>query len=129
MKKNLDLKKISSEINENGYAVIEKFYDDEDLDYNKKSLLLTLNYINPSNEEDLQKKYYEIKNLNPKLKSNFYDLMPYNINMVKMIHNEQILKLIKFFFKSEVLFSGRPAIHIHDKENDKLLIAHRVVMR
>ena len=88
MQKNLDNLKIISEIKENGYAVIENFYDKKDLDFLKDSFVQCLNYIHKSDEKDLTKKYYEIKKFNPKLKSNFYDLMPRNLNMLKMIHCE-----------------------------------------
>jgi ectoine hydroxylase-related dioxygenase (phytanoyl-CoA dioxygenase family) len=125
MLKKLDNEKIISEIKENGYSILENFFDTQDLDFIKKSFLQSLNYIHQSKETDLKKKYYEIKKFNPKLKSHFYDLMPRNINMLKLIHSDPIVSLIKEFFNTEVLFSGRPAIHVHDKENDKLLDAHQ----
>jgi len=125
MLENLNNEKIISGIKENGYSVIENFYDKKDLDFLKNSFIQSLNYIHKSNETDLRKKYYEIKKFNPKLKSHFYDLMTRDINMLKMIHCEPIINLVKEFFNTKVLFSGRPAIHVHDKENDKLLDAHQ----
>ena len=49
-----------------------------------------LNYIEFSKGKNLQEKYYEIKK-NYQIKSNFYDLAPHNIDMVKMIHSEKWL--------------------------------------
>jgi ectoine hydroxylase-related dioxygenase (phytanoyl-CoA dioxygenase family) len=125
MKKNLDKSLILKDIKTSGFAIIEDFYDLVDLGFIKDSLLQTLNYISESDETDLQKKYYEIKKISKKLKSNFYDITPFNINLLKMIHNDTILDFVKFFFNTKVVFSGRPAIHVHDSDNDRLLMPHQ----
>ena len=45
--------------------------------------------------------------------------------MLRLIHTKQIIKLVKEYFNTNVVFSGRPAIHVHDFENDFLLEAHQ----
>ena len=63
-------KKIAEEIRNNGYYIIEDYFNKQEIDKIKKSLLDILHYIKPDNEKDLQKKYYQIKKYNPKLKGN-----------------------------------------------------------
>ena len=41
------------------------------------------------------------------------------------MHSPRIVDIAKDFFDSEVIFSGRPAIHVHDDQNDKLLEPHQ----
>ena len=36
-----------------------------------------------------------------------------------------MINLVKKFFNTSVVLSGRPAIHIHDDSNDKLLMPHQ----
>ena len=36
-----------------------------------------------------------------------------------------MITLVKKFFKTKVVFSGRPAIHVHDQANDRILDAHQ----
>ena len=121
----LNNRKLKKEINQKGYTVIKNFYNKKKLSEIKKSLLDILNYVRPSKEKDLQKKYYEIKKLNPKLKSNFYDIAPYNIDMIKGIHTPELINFVKYFFKTKTLFTGRAAIHVHDEDNDKILLPHQ----
>ena len=121
----MNINKHCKEIEENGFTIIKNFLNKKKLNNVKKSLLEMLNYIEYSKEKDLQKKYYEIKNKHPKLKSNFYDLAAHNIDMVKSIHSDQMVRLVKKYFNTNVLLSGRPAIHIHDDSNDKLLMPHQ----
>ena len=83
----MNIKKHCKEIDENGYTIIENFFNKSKLTKIKNSLLEMLNYIENSKEKDLQKKYYEIKKNKPKLKSNFYDLAPHNIDMLQSIHS------------------------------------------
>lgn len=125
MLKKLNNKKILREINDNGYSIIKNYFDKKDLDILKKSLLDTLNYIDFDNEKDLKKKYFKIKLNNPKLKSHWYDISCFNTEMLRLIHTKQIIKLVKEYFNTNVVFSGRPAIHVHDFENDFLLEAHQ----
>ena len=115
----MNFKKFKNEIDLNGYALIEDFFNSEKLDHLKLSLLDILNYINYSDEKDLRKKYYEIKKFNPQLKSNWYDIAPYNIDMIQSIHTPELINFVKSYFETNTLFSGRAAIHVHDNENDK----------
>ena len=121
----MDINKHCHEIENNGFTIIKDFFNKNQLNKVKKSLIEMLNYIEFSKENNLQKKYYEIKNKHPQLKSNFYDLAPHNIDMLKAIHSHQMLKLVKKYFNTKVVLSGRPAIHIHDDSNDKLLMPHQ----
>ena len=54
----MNFKKFKNEIDLNGYALIEDFFNSEKLDHLKLSLLDILNYINYSDEKDLRKRYY-----------------------------------------------------------------------
>ena len=102
-----------------------KFFDEESLNEIKSSLLKTLHYIKKDNETDLQKKYYQIKKYNPKLKGNWYDMANYNITLYQYLHSKDVTDFIKEFFKTEVVFSARPCIHVHDDSNDYLLDPHQ----
>jgi hypothetical protein len=112
-------------IKKNGYCIIENYFNKQKLNYIKNSLISILNYIHKDDEKDLQKKYYTVKKLYPKLKSHFYDIAPRDINLLQQVHSPKIVNIAKDFFKSEVIFSGRPAIHVHDDQNDKLLEPHQ----
>lgn len=125
MLKKLDNDKILNELKENGVSIIENYLDKQDLNEIEQSLLDTLNYIDSDNEKDLKKKYFKIKSSHPKLKSNWYDLSAYNTEMFRFTHSDQIINLVKKFFNANVVFSGRPAIHVHDHDNDFLLEAHQ----
>ena len=120
-----DNKKIAEEIRNNGYYIFENYFNSEEIDKVKKSLLDILHYIKPDEEKDLQKKYYQIKKYNSKLKGNWYDIAPYNITMLQLLHKPEMINFVKEFFNTDVVFSGRPAIHAHDDENDKLLEPHQ----
>jgi hypothetical protein len=117
--------KIIKSLNEKGYYVYENFFNKKKLSKVKQSLVRILQYIHPDNETDLQKKYYQIKELNPKLKSHFYDIAPHDINLLQELHSPVIVDIVKKIFNTEVVFSGRPAIHVHDDKNDKLLAPHQ----
>ena len=116
MLKKLDNKKILNEINENGFSIIENYFDKPDLKIIEQNLLDTLNYIDFDTEKDLKKKYFKIKKDNPKLKGKWYDISAFNIDMLRFLHSETIINLVKEFFKTNVVFSGRPAIHVHDAQ-------------
>ena len=124
-KKNWNYKKIKSEINKNGYYVFKNYFSKKDLNKIKSALLDTLHYIKPNKEKNLQKKYYQIKKYSPKLKGNWYDMARYNINLLQLLHKKEMIEFVKKYFKTKVVFSGRPAIHVHDDENDKLLDPHQ----
>ena len=49
----------------------------------------------------------------------------YNLTLFKHLHSEDILELIRKFYKSKVIFSARPCIHAHDSSNDYLLEPHQ----
>jgi len=121
----LNKKKIVSEIKNNGYTIIEKYFSDDELIEIRTSLKDTLNYIHPSNEKDLYKKYYEVKKFNQKLKGNWYDIAPFNLSLLTLLHKKNLIDTIKEYFNSSVLFSGRPCIHAHDDENENLLDPHQ----
>jgi len=120
-----NFKKISESIRENGYYEFEKYLTSKDLKNIKKSLVDSLNYIKNSKEKNLQKKYYEIKKYNNKLKGNWYDISKYNVDLLKILHKKEMIDFVKKFFNSKVVFSGRPAIHVHDKTNDRNLLPHQ----
>ena len=125
MKDKFNFNKISKALKKDGYFIFENYFSNKELKNIKESLLETLNYIKPSREKDLQKKYYEIKKYNKKLKGNWYNLAPYNIGLLKSLHKDQMIKFVKKFYKTSVVFSGRPAIHVHDDENLHLLDPHQ----
>jgi len=125
MKKKWDFKKISKEIKKNGYYIFKNYFNKQELEEIKNSLLDTLNYIKPNKEKDLQKKYYQIKKYNEKLKGHWYSIAPYNLSVLQFLHKKEMVNFVKKFFNTSVIFSGRPAIHVHDDENDKLLDPHQ----
>ncbi len=125
MLKKLDSKKILKEIEENGVCVIQNYFDKNDLKIIEQNLLDILNYIDSDNEKDLKKKYFKIKSSHPELKGKWYDISSFNIDMLRFLHSEEITNLVKKFFNTNVVFSGRPAIHVHDHDNDFLLEAHQ----
>ena len=96
-------KKIAEEIRNNGYYIIENYFNKQEIDKIKKSLLDILHYIKPDNEKDLQKKYYQIKKYNPKLKGNWYDIAPHNITMLQLLHKPEIVNFVKEFFDTNVV--------------------------
>ena len=121
----INYKYISNSLKKNGYFIIKDYFSKKDLKEIKDSLLETLNYIHNSKQLDLQKKYYEVKKINPILKGHWYDIAPHNIDILQKLHSPELLKFIKKFFKSKIIFSGRPAIHVHDYDNDKILDPHQ----
>ena len=116
---------IINNLEEDGYTIIENYFGAHELAEIKNSLLETLNYIHPSDETDLSKKYYEVKNFNSKLKGNWYDIAPYNLSLLTLLHKKELIEIIKTYFNTKVLFSGRPCIHAHDDVNQHLLDAHQ----
>ena len=117
--------KIRNSLDENGYYEFENYLNKKDISLIENTLIETLNYIKKSKEKNLQKKYYQIKKYNNKLKSHWYDLTPHNIDLLKTLHKKEMINFVKKYFNSKVVFSGRPAIHVHDNANDKLLDAHQ----
>lgn len=120
-----DNKKIKEKIKNDGFYIFKNFFNKKDLKEIKRSLWETLNYIKADKEKNLVKKYYQIKKFNKKLKGNWYDLSCYNLDLYQLLHSEKIIKFMKDFFKSKVIFSARPSIHVHDSSNDFLLEPHQ----
>ena len=118
-------KKISNHLLEYGYYEFKNYLSKKDVDTVKETLLNSLNYIKKINEKNLQKKYYEVKKFNNKLKGNWYDISKYNIDILKALHKDEMISFVKKFCKTKVVYSGRPAIHVHDNANDRLLDAHQ----
>ena len=121
----LNKNKIIKDLNIKGYSIIKNYFKLREINEIKNSLRETLNYIHHSDEKDLIKKYYEVKKFNPKLKGNWYDIAPYNISILNLLHKKELIKIIKEYFKTPVIFSGRPAIHAHDDTNNNLLLPHQ----
>ena len=117
--------KITKSLISNGYYEFKNYLSNKELKIVRDTLLQTLDYIKPSKQKDLQKKYYEVKKFNNKLKGNWYDICKYNIDLLGILHKKEMITLVKKFFKTKVVFSGRPAIHVHDQANDRILDAHQ----
>ena len=83
----------------------------------KNSLSDSLNFIK-KNKKNLIDRYYGVKNYNNNLKSHWYSLTRHNLILYKYLHNPNVLKLVKKYFNTKVLFSTGPALHIHDASND-----------
>ena len=125
---NNEKEKIFNSIREDGYAVLHNFYSKEKIDKIKNSLWRMLNYVKPDDKiSDLQEKYYQIKDHNPILKSHFYDLCAYEMEIHSAIHDPRLIDLAQGFYKTGTVFSGRAAIHIHDSENERSLAPHQEV--
>ena len=116
---------LKNNIINNGYATIENFLNIDEINKIENSLVSMLQYINKSDENGLTKKYYEIKNYNKILLSHFYDLLGYNIDMLQLLYRKEIVDFVKEFFDTDVLYGTRPAIHIHDDENKRILYPHQ----
>ena len=120
-----DYKTIKRDIDRQGYYVFKDYLKTKDLKKIKSTLLETLNYIDGKKDKNLIKKYFTIRDTKPKLKGNWYDISPYNIDLLQSLHKKKMIDFVKKYFKTNVVFSGRPAIHVHDDLNDKLLEAHQ----
>ena len=75
--------KITKNLKTNGYYEFNNYLSKKEIKKVQNTLLQTLNYIKPSNQKNLQKKYYEIKKYNNKLKGNWYDICKYNIDLLQ----------------------------------------------
>jgi len=116
---------IIKEIKNKGFCILEDCFDKNDLEEMKGSLLSALNYIQPNGETDLQKKYYQVKDYNRKLKGNWYDIAGRDINLLQQLHSPSLVSIVKQYFESKVIYSGRPCIGVHDDENVHLLEPHQ----
>lgn len=119
-------KKIINDIKENGYSKIINLFSKNQLDEVKNSLLSMLNYIKPDDSiKDLHEKYYQVKRHSLKLKGHFFDMTSFETTFLKILFDDRVLDVVKSYFNTNVVFSGRPAIHIHDSENERFLDPHQ----
>tara|TARA_E500000178_G_scaffold301295_1_gene310123 strand:+ start:5375 stop:6145 length:771 start_codon:yes stop_codon:yes gene_type:complete len=119
-------KHIYKQIDENGYYKLDNIFSNSQIENVKDSLFSILSYIKPDgNIKDLQEKYYQIKDYSMKLKGHFFDMTSFDINTLQILFDEKIIDLVKGYFKTEVIFSGRPSVHIHDSENERFLDPHQ----
>jgi len=125
MKKKFNNKKYIKEIKKNGYCIIPNFFSNKSIKKMRNSLLDGLHYIKPDNEKDLQKKYLQIKKYNKILSGHWYDITKQDINLSQEIHKTEIIQLVKDFFKTDVVFSGRLSLHIIEDTNARLLQPHQ----
>lgn len=116
---------IINEIKDKGFCILENCFNQDDLKKMKDSLLDALNYIQPNGETDLQKKYYQVRNFNRKLKGNWYDIAGRDINLLQQLHSPSLVSIVKQYFNSKVIYSGRPCIGVYDDENIHLLEPHQ----
>ena len=79
-------KTIKSNIERQGYYVFKNYLNKNDLKIIKSTLLETLNYIDGKKDTNLIKKYFNIRDKKPKLKGNWYDIAPYNIDLLQTLH-------------------------------------------
>ena len=49
----------------------------------------------------------------------------YNLTLFEFVHNKKIIELVKKYFKTKVIFSSRPCIHVHDDTNKHILLPHQ----
>jgi len=82
-------KKIIESIKKQGYFKFENYFNSNELKNIKNSLLYTLNYIDGKKDTNLIKKYFKIRNSKTQLKSNWYDLAPYNIDLLQALHKKK----------------------------------------
>lgn len=121
-----DKKMIYKSIKDNGYALLENLYTEEQLDKIKKSLLGMLNYMQPNNKtKNLQEKYYDIKKASRILKGHFYDLCKNEVELLRLVQDPRVIDIVKGFFNAATVFSSDPGILIYDDENDRFLAPHQ----
>jgi len=107
MTEKLNREKIIKEIKNNGFYILDDYLSKQDIDKIKKSLLKVLHYIKPDNENNLQKKYYQIKKYSPILKGNWFDIVTSDISILQFLYAPIIINLVKEFFDTDVVFCGR----------------------
>ena len=118
--------KIFKNIRENGYSALNNIYSKKQLNNVKDALVNILNYIVPDDKiKDLHKKYYQVKEHSMKLKGHFFDMTSFEIGTLQLLYEPKIIDLVKGYFNTKVVFSGRPCIHIHDSENERFLEPHQ----
>lgn len=120
-----DFEGIKKNIDDKGYAIIKDVFSSEEIQKCKDRLLDILHYIHPEKISDLNTKYFQVKNYNMKLKGNFFDMLQHEVSVLKLLNKEKVINIVRKYFKSEVVFSGRPTIHIHDSDNERYLEPHQ----
>ena len=95
MTEKLNRKKIIKEIKNNGFYILDDYLSNQDIDKIKKSLLKVFHYIKPDNENNLQKKYYQIKKYSPILKGNWFDIVTSDISILQFLYAPIIINLVK----------------------------------
>ena len=48
-------------------------------------------------------------------------MLQHEQTVLKLLYDERIINIVRKYFKSKVIFSGRPSIHIHDSDGDRFL--------
>ena len=99
-----DYHKIKKNIDEFGYVIIKDVYKKRDLENLKKRLLEVLHYIHPKKINDLNKKYFQVKKFDKKLKGNFFDMLQHEQTVLKLLYDERIINIVRKYFKSKVVF-------------------------
>ena len=123
---NDDKEKIFKNIRRDGYSQLKDCYSEDQLNKVKNSLLSMLNYIKHDDKiTNLHEKYYQIKDYNPILKGHFFDMCSFELETLQLLHQPKILDLVKSYFKTDVVFSGGPGVHMRDSENERILIGHQ----
>ena len=126
MKISLKKNEVIKRIQKNGYCHLENAFTNNEIKSVRKSLFLMLDYILPNTKiKDLHEKYYSVKNHSMALKGHFFDMTSLELNTLKLLHDKKIIDIVKSYFKTKVVFSGRPAVHIHDSENERFLDPHQ----
>lgn len=120
-----DYNGIKRHIDDNGYVIIKNVYQKKELEKLKKRLLDVLHYIHPKKITNLNKKYFQVKKFNKKLKGNFFDLISHELFVLKLLHKKKIVDIVRKYFNTRVVFSGRPTIHIHDSSGERALEPHQ----
>ena len=52
-------------------------------------------------------------------------MLQHEQTVLKLLYDERIINIVRKYFKSKVVFSGRPSIHIHDSDGDRFLEPHQ----
>ena len=108
MYKIIHKKNIIQQIKQKGFCVIKNMYSKKEINQIKSNLLEILHYIHPKKIKDLNKKYFQIKKFDKKLKGNFFDLLSHEISTLNQ-------------FARDFLFIWAPLFDAN-KENGSLIV-------
>ena len=95
-----DFKNIKKNLDDKGYAIINNVFTHKELENCKKRLLDILHYIHPKKISDLNKKYFQVKNYNMKLKGNFFDMLQHEVSVLKLLNKNKITDIVRKYFNS-----------------------------